>query len=1060
MGSEMRAGNGASRSGRRRALRVFISSASGALMAYRQAAVEVCHRLGHQPVFMEEFDPQRPPPEQVCRAKVEGCDVFVLLLAHRYGSRPPGRDLSYTELEYQWAVEHPDMGLLVFVVDPAFAWPPPDIDRGPDAEALARLVAEVEARHLVKRLAEIMLFREDLIFALSPDQFALPAEPTEEADTREPQPKSRPPAFHAVPSYVGSAPFTGRSGHLAELDGWGRSAKPIMVVEAIGGTGKSALTWQWAQDRAPAVVDGLAGRLWWSFYDGSASMTRFLQELLAYTTGRPMNQIRQLERTSLADQVIAELQRQPYLVILDGFERLLAAYHQFDPSKLRDEEVEPDKRSLIEPHAEDIVRRLTTVGPSKILISTRLVPLALYSRFGVLMPGVRHLRLPGLSDSDTRALLARLDVNGSETAIAGFFGSLGNHPLLVGIVAGLVRDYRAEPGGFDRWLADPTSGAVLGVPDLNLTQRRSHILAAGLDGLSAGSQRLLGWISVLPGTVRWEILAAINPFRPEPPAPVQPDLSSLPPLPDPFDYRLPPFDSALLQPVSYIESPRREYEETGDDDREDYERQRWQWEAAAERIRAQAEQATRQQLAAWSTSEPVMRAKAQLDAALKDLENRGLLWWDRSSNTYDLHPIIRAFAHEQLADTDRVQANDRIRDHFQAMPPEDPNRAASVEDLTQTITIFRALMGAEHLNDAGRFWGQLSHALLVDIGAYSTVIELLALGPLATSGTSAARTDLGIAYSFVNRHDEAISQETGFLAEILQNADVGKIDLSISRLATYFWVSGALIATDRCLELREAIATASGKQPDGGVVHDRAVQALWRGQIEYGRDLIERAESLGSPAYRPWFEGNLQTTRLRLAFIADRSLTEAQLSAAATTVRSWRGRRTIAELRCQLAIHDGQLEQALTASEEHDQLCRNAGLDVAPARTAFILARLGRTPEAAAFVEDALIRLPRIHSADQPHYDLARALRELGHHTEAASHARHAYQQAWADGPPNSRYWDLRDASELLRTMNEPIPDLPVIDPASVKIPLEDEIRAVIAEIESVHRSSPEPPEW
>ena len=57
-----------SRTGEGRVLRVFISSASGALAPYRQAAVEVCHRLGHRPVFMEEFDPQRPQPDQVCRA--------------------------------------------------------------------------------------------------------------------------------------------------------------------------------------------------------------------------------------------------------------------------------------------------------------------------------------------------------------------------------------------------------------------------------------------------------------------------------------------------------------------------------------------------------------------------------------------------------------------------------------------------------------------------------------------------------------------------------------------------------------------------------------------------------------------------------------------------------------------------------------------------------------------------------------------------------------------------------------------------------------------------------
>src|SRR5215469_9144410 len=101
------------------ALRVFISSTSGGLTTYREAAVDVCHRLGLEPVYMEEFGPQRLPPENVCRNKVESCHIFILLLAHRYGTRPPGRKLSYTELEYRWAMDRPQMPLLPFVVDPA-----------------------------------------------------------------------------------------------------------------------------------------------------------------------------------------------------------------------------------------------------------------------------------------------------------------------------------------------------------------------------------------------------------------------------------------------------------------------------------------------------------------------------------------------------------------------------------------------------------------------------------------------------------------------------------------------------------------------------------------------------------------------------------------------------------------------------------------------------------------------------------------------------------------------------------------------------------------------------
>ena len=69
--SGKRAENGAPQPGSGRVLRIFVSSASGALAAYRQVAVEVCHRMQLTPVYMEEFDPQRPPPEQVRQREVK-----------------------------------------------------------------------------------------------------------------------------------------------------------------------------------------------------------------------------------------------------------------------------------------------------------------------------------------------------------------------------------------------------------------------------------------------------------------------------------------------------------------------------------------------------------------------------------------------------------------------------------------------------------------------------------------------------------------------------------------------------------------------------------------------------------------------------------------------------------------------------------------------------------------------------------------------------------------------------------------------------------------------------
>ncbi|MBV1856322.1 DUF4062 domain-containing protein [Catellatospora tritici] len=1021
--------------------RVFISSASGALAPYRQAAVDVCHRIGMTPVHMEEFDPQRPTPFEVCRERLGTCHVFVLLLAHRYGSRPPGQPLSYTELEYEWATARTDLPLLPFLVDPNFAWPPPDVDHGSDAEALAQFRARVSRQHVVRRFAEVAKFREDLLLALRPyEQAAGAADEHEAAAVSLPAP----PAFHAVPPYVGSAPFTGRGTHLARLDDWGGSADPVLVVEAIGGTGKSALTWEWASNRAGGAIDDLAGRLWWSFYEGSASMGRFLREVLAYTTGAPLADIRRLPRADLAAQAVAALRARPYLLVLDGFERLLRAYHRLDPSKVRDDEADTTKRSMIDTQAEDLLRNLTAVGPSKILISTRLMPDAL-TRFGRPIPGVRHIQLPGLTEADTATLLGRLGVRGSRAALSGFFRRLDNHPLLIGIVAGLVRDYRPEPGGFDRWLGDTTAGGALGLPDLDLTQRRTHILAAALADLAPGSKRLLDWLSVLAGSVEWTTLEAINPFRPAPPQRTVPDLDALGSPSDPFEFRSPsPGDG-----VQGADSETENYDAGAD---------RWvQWHAARDRMVAAAEREYEQRLAAWKPTEPG-RARAQLDQALKDLEERGLLWWDRAANSYDMHPIIRAYVHDRLDKSDRVQANTAVRDHFQALPPEDPSRATSVEDLRHTITIFRALVGAGLLAEADSLWRSgIGKALLVELGAYPTVIELLT--PLAADGTWFVRGDLTLAYHLHGRLDEAIRQETAILADALRDEHTIEVGVSLQRCAVGLDLAGRWLLSERLLDLRAELTAATGGDPerDAVLILSRSTIDGRRGRTNEAYALLNAAARLIPPTNSPWFTDGLHANRLRLAQF-DGTLTSEQLTRVDQEIHSSSYRIALTMIRCRFEIQRGDFAAALVIADQGERLARNSGQDTVPALQAFLLTKLGRPAEAAAAIEESLLRLPRLPASSRPHHHLAQALQALGRHDEAVHHAHEAYRQAWHDGPPHHDHWALRDARELLADLGESPPDLPVTDPATVKAPLEDEVRTFIAKAR-VERLSGDPEE-
>ena len=146
--------------------RVFVASVTGHLGVYRAAVIEVCHRLGLVPVFMEGFAAESPPPLAVCRSKIDSCGAVVLLVAHRYGSRPPGETLGYTELEYEYAVQR-GKPLLIFRVEESFPWPPTDVDRGDDAVALARFVERVGV-HTLRGFGDLAVFREDVMLALQP----------------------------------------------------------------------------------------------------------------------------------------------------------------------------------------------------------------------------------------------------------------------------------------------------------------------------------------------------------------------------------------------------------------------------------------------------------------------------------------------------------------------------------------------------------------------------------------------------------------------------------------------------------------------------------------------------------------------------------------------------------------------------------------------------------------------------------------------------------------------------------------------------------------------------
>jgi hypothetical protein len=210
----------------------------------------------------------------------------------------------------------------------------------------------------------------------------------------------KPPALYANPPYLLTYTFIGRWQELHELDQWAASGEAAMVYEAIGGIGKSALVWEWLETHAEAQIPGLAGRIWWSFYERGSSLRGFVRHALAYVNDADVEEYRHMDDWDAVRRLVAVLRARPYLMVLDGFERLLAAYHHLDKAQIRDDQVREDLRESTNPQDGDLMRALVDCAPSKILVTSRLMPKALEDCS-------RHYVLPGLTPRDAESLCGR-----------------------------------------------------------------------------------------------------------------------------------------------------------------------------------------------------------------------------------------------------------------------------------------------------------------------------------------------------------------------------------------------------------------------------------------------------------------------------------------------------------------------------------------------------------------------------------------------------------------------------------------------------------------------------
>ncbi len=290
----------------------MISSTSVDLPEHRQEAMDACLRQGIFPRAMEHLPARDVDAMRVSLKMVEEADIYIGIYAWRYGHVPEGCDISITEMEFNRADER-GIPILVFTMHHDHPLTISMVEVGKDAqEKLKQLKERVcHGRGRLEFTSPVEL-RSHIIQSLG-------AWKEGEAANQE----KRAPSFHP-PNFIPTAPapyiahsysllqtreVVGRCTELNLLTDWvtantivPRDVRLFNVV-AIGGMGKSALTWKWFNDIAPNELPHLAGRMWWSFYESDAYFENLVIRALAYTAGLPEAEVRQRPALDREDQL-------------------------------------------------------------------------------------------------------------------------------------------------------------------------------------------------------------------------------------------------------------------------------------------------------------------------------------------------------------------------------------------------------------------------------------------------------------------------------------------------------------------------------------------------------------------------------------------------------------------------------------------------------------------------------------------------------------------------------------------------------------------------------------
>lgn len=237
---------------------------------------------------------------------------------------------------------------------------------------------------------------------------------------------------HTYDSLISPSGLVGREMETARLsrflagsgprDGW------VLVVRAIGGMGKTALVW----DRLHREMPEHDAVVWWSLLEIGAGVDALLEHLARFSGG------------ALGDRLVSALEAvrsRKLLIVLDGLERQLEAFTSMSYRPLLEMEtpsqelVRSADRRIVDARLRSLLLAVAAGGPSRMIVTSRLMPADLEAAPGVPRGGVELMDLGPLSPAGARKLLLGFGVPYDVDLIWQINKHTGLHPLLLEMLA-------------------------------------------------------------------------------------------------------------------------------------------------------------------------------------------------------------------------------------------------------------------------------------------------------------------------------------------------------------------------------------------------------------------------------------------------------------------------------------------------------------------------------------------------------------------------------------------------------------------------------------------------